>query len=461
MALNKKLFYWVFGIIFSGIVYLLIHNLSFFSQIKDIWYMELALPLTIIFLFFVIGCLISKIPKTSYLLLEKKEKTKFADIENIVNSENSSEEINKLIATIKKLVNFIIKEKYSKESIKTFVEYLGIDPDAAQKIVLHIKKLRVIRRVYWAFGIILSIFIYFLIMFIPGFHFLKGTILPIAISLVVLLLFFIEGFLIIRLPQSFYLNLLGIKDIKQINQQKQLITQKTKRQEEHIKNIKNTIRYLLKIKTDSEFIKKLLIENGFSKQVAENILTNIIKENEIEKISSDKSKLPATANEKITKLFLSKIHEEFLSLKEVYGQINEINKKIDVLEKRQKKINFNRGDSSNKSELSGANILNDPKIPNSKQFNLLLESEEEQEKFEKYMKQIRFLFEFLKPYAKKYTKNQLESFLVSQEYKPEIISDVMNEFKKEGIEFINNQNIQTKVVNFINNIYYGISKKKE
>lgn len=263
------------------------------------------------------------------------------------------------------------------------------------------------------------------------------------------------------MPQSFYLNLLGIKDIKQINQQKQLITQKTKRQEEHIKNIKNTIRYLLKIKTDSEFIKKLLIENGFSKQVAENILTNIIKENEIEKISSDKSKLPATANEKITKLFLSKIHEEFLSLKEVYGQINEINKKIDVLEKRQKKINFNRGDSSNKSELSGANILNDPKIPNSKQFNLLLESEEEQEKFEKYMKQIRFLFEFLKPYAKKYTKNQLESFLVSQEYKPEIISDVMNEFKKEGIEFINNQNIQTKVVNFINNIYYGISKKKE
>jgi len=95
-----------------------------------------------------------------------------------------------------------------------------------------------------------------------------------------------------------------------------------------------------------------------------------------------------------------------------------------------------------------------------KNFNLKIESKKEKEKYEKYMKQIRFLFEFLKPYAKKYTKSQLESFLVSQEYNPEIITDVMNEFKKEGVDFVSTENLQTKVVNFINDIYSVFSKNK-
>lgn len=427
--------------------------MPFFSNLKEIWYLELVLPLIIIFLFFVVGCLISKISKISLLLLAKKDKVKLNAIENMVNSENSEEQINKLVTNIKKLISFIIKEKYSKESIKHFVEYIGMDFDTAENIIRHIKKIRTVRYIYWIFGFLLSVCVYILIILLPNFLFLKETLIPLAISLVIFCLFFVEGFLVIRLPQSFYLNLLGIKDIKLLNQQKQMVLNKAKKQQEHITNIKNTIRYLLKIKTDSEFIKKLLVENGFSKQVAESILTNLIKEDTLD--SNKEVNLPSTANEKMTKLFLSKIHDEFLSLKEVYGQINEINKKIDVLEKRQKKFINNNTNGSNK-----ANVISSENITLPKNFNLKIESKTEKEKYEKYMKQIRFLFEFLKPYAKKYTKSQLESFLVSQEYNPEIITDVMNEFKKEGVDFVSTENLQTKVVNFINDVYSSFSKKK-
>ncbi len=453
ITINKKIFYWIFGLVFSIIVYLLVHHMPFFSNLKEIWYLELVLPLIIIFLFFVVGCLISKISKISLLLLAKKDKVKLNAIENMVNSENSEEQINKLVTNIKKLISFIIKEKYSKESIKHFVEYIGMDFDTAENIIRHIKKIRTVRYIYWIFGFLLSVCVYFLIILLPNFLFLKETLIPLAISLVIFCLFFVEGFLVIRLPQSFYLNLLGIKDIKLLNQQKQMVLNKAKKQQEHITNIKNTIRYLLKIKTDSEFIKKLLVENGFSKQVAESILTNLIKEDTLD--SNKEVNLPSTANEKMTKLFLSKIHDEFLSLKEVYGQINEINKKIDFLEKRQKKFINNNTNGSNK-----ANVISSENITLPKNFNLKIESKTEKEKYEKYMKQIRFLFEFLKPYAKKYTKSQLESFLVSQEYNPEIITDVMNEFKKEGVDFVSTENLQTKVVNFINDVYSSFSKKK-
>ena len=109
-------------------------------------------------------------------------------------------------------------------------------------------------------------------------------IIPVTVSLVIYMLFFVEGFLILRLPKHVYLDVLKITEKSKeerkyaLEKNKEELNKKESIQKKSIQNIRNTIKYLIEIGANRDWILDLLVSNGFSKEVAQDIMFDIIKD---------------------------------------------------------------------------------------------------------------------------------------------------------------------------------------
>ncbi len=478
---TKKIFLWIFGLIFSGIVYFILKSNYIFDTSKNP-YLPLAISLVIFLLFFGVGIFVSQISNIFYLALSKSRDLK--EVQKIAKDEQKEKQLKLIIKNIRRIVNYILIKNYSKESVKALSDYIGLDSEATERLVKIIKETTKIRFIYWIIGILLSSLNMILIFSLDIFVFLRSPmIVPIIVSLVIYMLFFIEGFLILRLPQHVYLDVLKIteksKEERQyaLEKNKEELSKKESIQKRSIQNIRNTIKYLIEIGANRDWILDLLVSNGFSKGVAQDIMFEIIKEGLKDK-ELYKAEIKEIKNMKKTKeLFVKKMSEDFNNLREIYQEVSYLknfvstleDKEIKVEKFREKKVSYKTFDLSEikQTEDMSASIneikrrrdyANIPVAGASKESRRLTaqEAKESLPKNTSTNQQINFLYVLIRPYANKYTREELQSMMLSLGYSVAMIDDVLILLEQNGIDF---KQDEKGIIPFVDNLLDKATKK--
>ncbi|HNW05717.1 MAG TPA: hypothetical protein PK655_03365 [archaeon] len=476
---TKKIFLWIFGLIFSGIVYFILKNNYIFDTSKHP-YIPLAISLVVFLLFFGVGIFVSQISNIFYLVLSKSKDLN--EVQKIARDEQKEKQLKQITKNIRRIVNYILFKNYSKESIKALSDYIGLDSEATERLIKIIKETTKIRFVYWIIGIILSSLNMVLIYSLDIFVFLRTPmIIPVTVSLVIYMLFFVEGFLILRLPKHVYLDVLKITEKSKeerkyaLEKNKEELNKKESIQKKSIQNIRNTIKYLIEIGANRDWILDLLVSNGFSKEVAQDIMFDIIKEGIKEK-ELYKAEIREIKNMQKTKeLFVKKMLEDFNNLRKIYQEVSYLKNFVSNLEDKEVKV-----DSFREKQVSYKTF----DIPNIKQTEEMSASINEMKKRRDYAnipvdatngsritaqeamaslpknessnQDINFLYVLIRPYANKYTREELQSMMLSLGYSVAMIDDVLILLEQNGIDF---KQDEKGVFTFVGNIIDKASKK--
>ena len=244
-----------------------------------------------------------------------------------------------------------------------------------------------------------------------------------------------------RLPDNFYLKILNLKQKKvkeKTIKKKEILETKQKMS---VESIKTAIRYLLKIKVPKDKIITIITNQGFSKKAAEEIMMQIT-DDQINTLA----KLPEKKGSALEKVFVSKIYEEFMKLKEVNQEINSIKENLSKVEDRQKEIEQNLKSLKSEKPIIGnentEKYFEKPKITN----------QIKAEKGFKFSKDVYFLYNLILPQAAKYKKEDIQSFLLYQNYSLETVEDLMELFKQNNVKF-KEKDSENKIISFINRIF--------
>ena len=478
---TKKIFLWIFGLIFSGIVYFILKGNYIFDTSQNP-YVPLAISLVTFLLFFGVGIFVSQISNIFYLVLSKSRDLK--EVQKIAKDEQKEKQLKLIIKNIRKIVNYILIKNYSKESVKALSDYIGLDSEATERLVKIIKETTKIRFIYWIIGILLSSLNMVLIFSLDIFVFLRSPMLvPITVSLVIYLLFFIEGFLILRLPRHVYLDVLNIteksKEERQyaLEKNKEELSKKESIQKRSIQNIRNTIKYLIEIGANRDWILDLLVSNGFSKEVAQDIMFEIIKEGITDK-ELYKSEIKEIKEMKKTKeLFVKKMAEDFNNLRSIYQEVSYLKNFVSTLEDKEVKVeNFTENKINYKTfdfpeikqidEMSASinemkrrrDYANIPVAENTKESRRITAQEAKASlpKNTSTNQQINFLYVLIRPYANKYTREELQSMMLSLGYSVAMIDDVLILLEQNGIDF---KQDEKGIIPFVGNLLDKATKK--
>lgn len=432
---NRKIFFWIFGLIFSIVIHFVL--LKYSSNPK---WVTLAISLIVIFLFYVVGEILSHISGLYFYFLNN---TNSKEILELAKKEEEKQKIHEVIKKIRKIMAFVVSQNYSEEAIKLLNEYVGINSEETQTLIEVTKKLVRVKWTYWIFGLILAIVNIFIIFFVDYFSFLRAPIfIPIFINIIIFVLFYIEGIIVMRLPDSFYLKILDLKQKKireKILKKKDILETKQKLS---IESIKTAIKYLLKIKISKNKIIELIKDQGFSSKGAEEVLLKIEDET-----SKALPKIPEKKGGAIEKLFVSKIHEEFMKLKEVNKEINTIKENLSKVEEKQKEIETSIK-SINYNPTPQTNTIT---YKDNQQPRKIKEQIKAEEGF-KFSQEVYFLYNLILPQATKYRKEDIQSFLLYQNYSLETVEDLMELFKQNNVKF-KEYDPENKIISFINKIF--------
>ncbi len=219
-----KLFFWIFGIIFSAIAYYLIITLPSFAYIKEVQFLPFLIVLIILILFFLIGILLSKFPIFWY---SKLRSSNIKDVLDEVNFKNKEENIDDLVRQLKEAISVLSKSNYSEASINYFITNIGISREYVNRIILNIKQLKRLKTLSVLMGLVISIVLYLIITNLPMFDHISRLIFLIS-AIIIFLLFVLEGYLVTRMPDAFYLNLININKDKLLASQKEFFEKKEK-----------------------------------------------------------------------------------------------------------------------------------------------------------------------------------------------------------------------------------------
>ncbi len=447
-----KVIFWIFGTIFTGIIYYLIMNVSFLSYIKEIHLLPLIIVLILLIFFFLIGIFSSKIPIFWYSIFKKKDlKESLTKIE----LKRKEEEVNRLVKKLKKSIDALSKKEYSEASINYFIKNIGLTEEHAKQIIKNIRQLRRLKTLSVFLGLFLSVILYFIVTNLDIFSHIPKIIVLIS-SIVIFLLFILEGFLITRMPIEFYLNLINLNKETLLNTQKEfssksdLLKEFDSKQKNLLDNIKNATKFLL-----TQNVDKKSIFNYFKKfDVNEETINNFIKisENEILKENESKNILNSESNA-IIKLTLSQIQENFQKINEIYQKVSSLQKEVSEISERQKKLEtLPKIDVSKEIKNIGKT-----KFKNLKQFSSKKINSVEDEEYEKL---ISYIYHLFLPQVNTFSQNDLFSTLVYSGYPYEVIEDVISRFKKKGVVFGKDKkySFSERIINKINNFYDYFSK---
>ncbi|HOW29271.1 MAG TPA: hypothetical protein PK685_01160 [archaeon] len=430
----RKMFFWIFGLLFSIAIYFLLQKFS-----SNPTWVTLAISLIVIFLFYIVGEILAHISGIYFYLLNNKNSKELLEI---ARQEEEKQKIHEVVKKLKNTMSFVISQNYSEESIKMLNEYVGINSEETYKLIEITKKLIKVKWTYWLFGLMFSIMNVFLIFFVDYFSFLRYPIyVPILINIIIFVLFYIEGLLVMRLPDNFYLKILNLKQKKvkeKTIKKKEILETKQKMS---VESIKTAIRYLLKIKVPKDKIITIITNQGFSKKAAEEIMMQIT-DDQINTLA----KLPEKKGSALEKVFVSKIYEEFMKLKEVNQEINSIKENLSKVEDRQKEIEQNLKSLKSEKPIIGnentEKYFEKPKITN----------QIKAEKGFKFSKDVYFLYNLILPQAAKYKKEDIQSFLLYQNYSLETVEDLMELFKQNNVKF-KEKDSENKIISFINRLF--------
>jgi hypothetical protein len=454
---NRKIFFWIFGVFLSMIVFLSIEFTNLFINIKQTTGLSLLISLIIIVLFFVIGLISELINYPLKYLLKSKKNLDVGEFSKDIEEYKINSDLKLFSKNLRKTLDYIVKKNYSKEAVDIFRDFVGFDDKVIDDILHHTKKLRKIKIIYWSLGIFLSLLNIFITLKYPLFEFLRITwYVPYAISITIFMLFFIEGMLVIRIPTSFYLNILKAqgqtskKRKEEINNMKKSLKKVSEKQNKSLDNIVNSISYMLNLNVSENKIIDYLKKEGVKEETSKKLIEKSKQKN---KKLSQKEASPL-----LLKLFLSNIQDEFKSLKEVYSQISTINEKIGTIEEEQKKIKSFVEKEMSREEVKEKISHSQKKNQNIQNKKFVVEPYTEDKKYNEYLEMV---YSTIKPYTKIYTKTQIESFLISNNVDLSVIRDLMDLFKKRKVLFSNTKkSMSSQFVFFVNNVYDTFKKKE-
>jgi hypothetical protein len=487
--LKIKLFFWSFGLIFIFITYYLLFYVPVFSYLIENIYIPYLILLILIVLFFLIGNYSSKIPLFWYNLFWKKD---LKGVLKEIEIKRKEEEIDQLVNKLKKSINILSKNKFSDISIKYLVDNIGVSPESANKIILNIKRLRRLKTLSVFLGLFLAIILYFSVTNLSLFSHMPQYIFLIS-SIIIFLLFVLEGYLVTRMPDSFYLDLININKKKLLEYQKEMILKSNYlnnlniKQKESIDNIKNAIKFLLNQNINKESIINFFNKYNMSKETINQLI--VISEKEINQ-SQESFKLESISKNKdfksdaMIKLTLSKIHDSFEQINNIYVQVTKLQEEVLDISKRQKRLekialskpinlskNINpqntleinnqeqkpiiKNNLKDKIDHSIQDISKDLKKINSKKLKELLSKKDSE-----YNKLINYLYHLFLPHKDELSQNDVFSTLISNNFPYEIVEDVLQKFKDKNVIFAkdNKLSFSEKIVNKINYFYEIFSK---
>jgi predicted membrane protein len=459
--MNKRTFktlFWIFGLVFTGMIYYLIFNYSSFQYIKESIFLTYSILLVCLILFFILGNIVSNYPILwSFKLRSKKLGTVVSEIE----VKKKEEELEYLVKKIKQTLSYLSNEKYSDFSINYLMQTVGISKENAQNILLNIRKLKRLRTISIILGMLISIFIYFFVSSIASLENISKVIL-ISSSIIVFLLFVLEGYLVTRMPNSFYLNLLNINQKKIIDSQKERVNKFSQlknfnlKQDEFLNTIKDSVKFLL-----NQNISKSDIIDFFKKyNVNENIISQLIISAEKEILPENKIKIKSDS---AIKLSLKNIEDNLKKIKEISQQVTNLEKQVIEISNKQKKL-----ESLSSIDLSKEikKLKKDPIVQNkikgsgSEKVDLNKIKNLINDKSQDYEKLINYLYHLFLPLAETSSKNDVFSTLVYYGYPYEVIEDLLQRFKDKDVTFAKDKKftLTERIVNKINNFYEFFSK---
>jgi hypothetical protein len=495
--LKIKLFFWSFGLIFIFITYYLLFYVPVFSYLIESIYIPYLILLILLVLFFLIGNYSSKIPLFWYNLFWKKD---LKGVLKEIEIRRKEEEVDELVKKLKQSINILSKNKYSNISIKYLIDNIGVSEESASKIILNIKRLKRLKTLSVFLGLFLAIILYFSVTNLSLFSHIPQYIFLIS-AIIIFLLFVLEGYLVTRMPDSFYLDLINVNKKKLLEYQKEMIFKSNylnnlnAKQKESLENIKNAIKFLLNQNISKDSIVSFFNKYDISKETINQLI--VISKNEIDKDAnnselSSKSKKNDFKSDAMIKLTLSKIHDSFEQINNIYTQVTKLQKEVLDISERQKrleKIALSKSINSNKN-INSQNNLKTNTFTNQKQNSIIRNEFQNKEiqnkeiksikdisfdlkkinskklkellnkKDSEYQKLISYLYHLFLPYKDDISQNDVFSTLLYHNYPYEVVEDVLQKFKDKKVIFAkdNKYSISEKIVNKINSFYEIFSK---
>lgn len=491
---DVKIIIWIFGILFSGIVYYLIINVSLFNYLTQVKFLPLLIILILIVFFFLLGQFSSKIPFFWYFL--NKDKKNLTETLDEIEIKSKEEEINQMILKLKNIISLLSKKKHKDESIKYLVQNLGLSNQEANNIFLNVNKLKRLKILSIIIGFILSTTIYFLITNLTIFDQLSRVVILIS-SIVIFLLFVLEGFLITRMPNDFYLNLINLNKKRILEAQRQkmeyekILSQKKKLEDSNLEQkklldkIKNATKFLLLQNIDKKEIFNYFKKFGIKEETIDGFVNVSLKEIQEDK---DSKKILKPKSDKMVKLTLEQIKENFKKIEDISLDVIDLKKKMEDVSDKQKQIDQRQKDIDDKQkeldqrqqeikkqnyDLKSNQNFNDfsSKVDISKEIKKITKNFSSKNKSnnlkdafdnkgEEYKKLISYLYHLILPEANNLSKNDVFSILVSHKIPYEIIEDVLDKFKEKNIVFGKDKksSFSEKLVGGINKLYSRFSK---
>ena len=455
---NIKIFFWIFGLIFTVCLYLLIMKLSIFDYIKEAFWKPLLISLVTLILFFCIGIVLSKKPMALFGFTIKQKD--LSSIETIIAESQRDEKVRELVKRFRKVINIINIHEYSEKSIEILMNVVGLSEEQSKKVIGVCFKLRKVKTFLLILAAVLPFLVYYMIVTLSFFSNLNAVpIVPVVISLTVFLLFVLEATLVTRLPDSFYVNLVGLNK-EEIDKNKVKLAEKaSKLQDLEIKKAKNkaTIKqiiiYLLSQEVAIGTIREVVSKYGLS----EPEIITLFKECKINTINSIEKK-DARVIDLLVKLSLANIHDNFLELKQSYDAVNNIQLEIDNLSKKQDVLSLlSEKDTSKLNKYVGKNKKGQS-FDNAEKILSKIDTAGIRQDMP-YNDQINFIYHLLLPQVSSYSKEEITSVLLYEGYTYEFIDDVFEKLIADKVQIGKNEDSKSNgFINFINKVYDLFSK---
>lgn len=454
--MNKRTFktlFWTFGLIFTGMIYYLILNYSSFQYIKESFFLTYSILLVCLILFFILGNLFSRYP----ILWSFKFRSKnLATVVSEIEFKKKEDDLDYLVKKIKQTLSYLSNEKYSEFSINYLMGSVGISKENAQNILINIKKLKRLKTISVILGLLVSVFIYFFVSSISSLEGISKTILILS-SVVVFLLFVLEGYLVTRMPNSFYLNLVNINQKRIIDSQKKRVKKFNQlkgfnlKQDELLNTIKNSVKFLL----DQNISKSDIINFLKKYNVSEDIISDFIKSSEKEDLQKNKVNIKSDS---AIKLSLRNIEENLKKIKDISKQVTALESQVLEISKRQQKLeNISSIDVLKEIKKLKKEPIVENKLKGAgsekvdlKKIKLMID-----DKSQDYEKLINYLYHLFLPLSETSSKNDVFSTLVYYGYPYEVIEDLLQRFKDKDVVFGKDKksNLTERIVNRINSFY--------
>jgi hypothetical protein len=443
---ESKVFFWIFSLFITTIVF----SIIYYSFVADSNFNKLYLFILYLVCcvgIFLIGVFLTNVTTFLYSIIQPKDYFS-KDLKNSNDSKNNLKMIKRYKEVFYNL-DFGDKEK-SIDIIQRTVGFSDVDSRNVYSILKNLIKNKTFLVLS---GIIISLIVYVILTSINVFFIVKESIfLPISVSLIIFLIFIFESVSISKLPVNFYMNIINVNRKKLVENKKDLAENQKKLnlifKEKEAK--KDKIIHLVGFLINKNIKKKDIIEMLASQGVESSELKDLI----LDASEGYRSIETKTTYDEVS----SKIDEIILlytEIKNIDVEIFTLKKKIIKLKKIQETI-----EKINSDDWDYYRNINLDLIRRSKDFEKNIDEEilnkinkrNELEQNRGYI--LKNLYESFLPYKDTLTKERISSILISKGYSYEMLSDILDEFKKNNIDLDKNKrSLQDKFVSKINSFY--------